>query len=573
MSGIVRNSKVRHVFGQEARKENSYEGFRATNCAFEGVYVAANENLLAFSVEVGGSGAFSVIPVSKTGRLDASLPKVSAHKEYVLDLKWNPFDNDLLASCSEDGSIRIWEFDPVLGCISNIDDTKAVCAFEYHEKRCVQLAWHPIANNILMSVSQEPKICIWNLDEGCLELEFNAEALKHSTIIYNAEWSSKGDKIVACSKDKKFRVYKARFDSAEPKTALLLEGAGHEGSKPSRVVFTFNDTMLFSCGFSKMSERQFGCWKLHDDKIEELEIVELDTSNGCLIPYVDADTKMVYLGAKGDTVIRYYEITEEEPYYYYISTFQSKETQKSLCFIPKRSVDVNICEMMKFYKLSVGAKVHSIKPLSFTVPRKSELFQDDLYPPAISIESAQNPHEWIEGNDATPNRVDMSTFFKGKSKPKGLSAGGGLKKSGGLKGLKAKKEAKEAAKKDDSSSSKPAVKKTEPVAKAPSPEPAPVKPSERNTSPSPASSSSSASSGASAGADPKVVKQLQNELKSLKDNEKKMQKEIKSLTDKLKDYDKLTGDIKLLCDAVKKNDERLNSLEALVQEESETEED
>ena len=54
----------------------------------------------------------------------------------------------------------------------------------------------------------------------------------------------------------------------------------------------------------------------------------------------------------------------------------------------------------------------------------------------------------------------------------------------------------------------------------------------------------------------------------LKDNEKKMQKDIKSLTEKLKDYDKLTGDIKLLCDAVKKNDGRLNSLEALVQEES-----
>ena len=51
-----------------------------------------------------------------------------------------------------------------------------------------------------------------------------------------------------------------------------------------------------------------------------------------------------------------------------------------------------------------------------------------------------------------------------------------------------------------------------------------------------------------------------------------MQKEIKSLSDKLKDFDKLQADLKLMCDAVKKNDERLNSLEALVQEEDDDEE-
>ena len=64
---------------------------------------------------------------------------------------------------------------------------------------------------------------------------------------------------------------------------------------------------------------------------------------------------------------------------------------------------------------------------------------------------------------------------------------------------------------------------------------------------------------------------MKQEIQSLKDNEKKMQKEMKSLTDKLKDYDKLAADIKLLCDAVKKNDERIAALEALVQEESDEE--
>ena len=84
-------------------------------------------------------------------------------------------------------------------------------------------------------------------------------------------------------------------------------------------------------------------------------------------------------------------------------------------------------------------------------------------------------------------------------------------------------------------------------------------------------SSSSSPAVSAPGVDPKIVEKLQKEVDSLKDNEKKMQREIKSLNDKLKDYDKLTQDIKLLCTAVKKNDERVAALEALVQEESETE--
>jgi len=60
---------------------------------------------------------------------------------------------------------------------------------------------------------------------------------------------------------------------------------------------------------------------------------------------------------------------KEEPYYHFISMFQSKDSQRSLCYIPKRCVDVNICEVMRFYKI-VSAKTNTIKPVSFTVPRK-----------------------------------------------------------------------------------------------------------------------------------------------------------------------------------------------------------
>lgn len=50
---------------------------------------------------------------------------------------------------------------------------------------------------------------------------------------------------------------------------------------------------------------------------------------------------------KGDSSIRYFEITEEPPYVHYLSTFSSKEPQRGMGFMPKRGVDVTKCEIAR----------------------------------------------------------------------------------------------------------------------------------------------------------------------------------------------------------------------------------
>jgi len=534
---FVRQSKFRHVFGKAAKKEQSQEGFRITNCAFEGTFIAANGKYVAFCVEVGGSGAFSVLSHDKKGRLEANLPKISAHKEYVLDFQWNPYNDHMIASCSEDGSIRIWDI-PEGGLITNMEQNDALLTLDYHERRCVQIAWHPVASNIMLSVSQDPKVCVWNLDEGEVVTEID-----NSAIIWNAAWSMKGDKIVTSCKDKKFRIFNARTGD------LIKEGQGHEGSKAQRVIFTMDDKFLFSCGFSRMSERQYACWDA--TTMEEMNLADLDTANGCLIPYYDPDTQVVYIAAKGDSVIRYYELEDKEPYFHYITTFQSGNVQRGLSNIPKRDMTVNDCEVMRFYKLYSIGNTGAIEGVSFTVPRKSDIYQDDIYPDAISGEAALEATEWFDGKDAEPNRLDMSTKFVGKVAKKKAASGGGLKKGGGLKGLKAKKA-------------------IEGSADAPAAEAAP-KPEAKEETPQESSSDSSDSASspiAAATGDSSTIEDLQKEIKSLKASDAKHKDELKSLMEKNKKYEE---DINQLLQSCKKNDERIAALEALANEGEEEE--
>lgn len=46
-----------------------------------------------------------------------------------------------------------------------------------------------------------------------------------------------------------------------------------------------------------------------------------------------------------------------------------------------------------------------------TVPRRSELFQEDLYPDTLSDEAATTAEEWFGGEEATPILVSLKVSF------------------------------------------------------------------------------------------------------------------------------------------------------------------
>lgn len=47
-----------------------------------------------------------------------------------------------------------------------------------------------------------------------------------------------------------------------------------------------------------------------------------------------------------------------------------------------------------------------------TVPRKSELFQEDLYPDTVGDESACSCEEWVGGKDAEPILISLKDGYK-----------------------------------------------------------------------------------------------------------------------------------------------------------------
>jgi coronin-1B/1C/6 len=55
-----------------------------------------------------------------------------------------------------------------------------------------------------------------------------------------------------------------------------------------------------------------------------------------------------------------------------------------------------------------------IEPISFTVPRRAEVFQSDIYPPAIGLKPAVSAAEWLSGRDGMPPKIDLQKIYEGK---------------------------------------------------------------------------------------------------------------------------------------------------------------
>ncbi|CAI9624407.1 unnamed protein product [Staurois parvus] len=136
----------------------------------------------------------------------------------------------------------------------------------------------------------------------------------------------------------------------------------------------------------------------------------MDGSSGLLFPFFDNDTNMMYLVGKGEGNIRYYEIIPQKPYFQYLNEYRSNLPQKGIGALPKRGLDVSTCEVFRFYRLITVKGL--IEPVSMIVPRRSESFQEDIYPLTAGTQPALTAHEWLSGINRGPILISLKPGVK-----------------------------------------------------------------------------------------------------------------------------------------------------------------
>jgi len=141
--------------------------------------------------------------------------------------------------------------------------------------------------------------------------------------------------------------------------------------------------------------------------------VNIDNSAGQIMPFYDEDSELMFLVGKGDGNIRYYEIEADgttgngKPEVFFVSQYASNDPTAAIGAMPKRGCDVTTNEIVKLFRV-VGTK---LEPLSFKVPRKSDLFQEDIFPDCRSDEPALTLEQWFAGENSKPKLKSLQGGF------------------------------------------------------------------------------------------------------------------------------------------------------------------
>ncbi|KAM5258527.1 coronin-2A isoform 2-T3 [Hipposideros larvatus] len=350
-----RSSKFRHVFGKPASKENCYDSVPITHSVHDNHFCAVNPHFIAVVTECAGGGAFLVIPLHQ---------------------------------------IKIWDIPKQL-----LSKSLTACSKELvgHSRRVGLVEWHPTAANVLFSAGYDYKVMVWNLDTKESVIMSPVKTIDcHQDVILSMSFNTDGSLLATTCKDRKIRVL-------DPRAGTFQE-ASYKGHRANKVLFLGNLKMLLSTGLSRWNNRQTVLWN-QDDLSVPLTEEDLDCSSGVLFPFYDADTNMLYVVGKGDGNIRYYEVSADKPHLNYLTEYRSHHPQKGIGVMPKRGLDVSSCEIFRFYKLITAKSL--IEPVSMIVPRRSESYQEDIYPPTAGAQPSLTAREWLSGMNKGPILVSL----------------------------------------------------------------------------------------------------------------------------------------------------------------------
>jgi len=94
--------------------------------------------------------------------------------------------------------------------------------------------------------------------------------------------------------------------------------------------------------------------------------VKIDQGSGLLNPHYDPDTGVVLLWGKGETSIKFFELTDTAPFAHHLTDYQTTIPQVGVAVLPKTACNVREVEIFKVYKLTQD----TIEPTGFRVPRQ-----------------------------------------------------------------------------------------------------------------------------------------------------------------------------------------------------------
>jgi len=220
------------------------------------------------------------------------------------------------------------------------------------------------------------------------------ETFAISDNIFSLDWSSDGKELAWMNKNKHTELNICDPRANENAVHTTLQAFS---KKTAKLFFVPSKGWIGATGFENNGRKRY--IKLWDRKnmAKPISETELDAESSVLMPWFDEDLNLLYVYGKGSGALNWYEVGQGGKDLAALGADRQSTPAKGGCFVPKRAMDTSCCEVARFMKLEVVNSKLAIKPFRIRVPRKSTLYQPDIYPDTYAGKDLVDGTAWCGG--------------------------------------------------------------------------------------------------------------------------------------------------------------------------------
>ena len=228
----------RNLFGEEYRYK--YHHIDLCKANTDGNKMAINNKFMALTWDYdrGGIAIFDPNEYSY-GKPDQKL--IKGHTGKIFDIKFSPFRTDLLASASDDCTVKLWQI-PKEGLTQDLKTDSQT--FLGHKRKVCLVDFNKHAADVIASASVDSTVQVWNMIKA--ETYATCQITGNPTSL---EWNYNGSLIGATDSDKNINIFDPRANT------VIMKHKVSDG-RSAKFVWSGENTFAY-VGINKKNEREF----------------------------------------------------------------------------------------------------------------------------------------------------------------------------------------------------------------------------------------------------------------------------------------------------------------------------